>query len=267
MSIKFFLVIGMISNPIIIYNNLFCYLNSKIIDNLNNDKYNSKIIDNLNNDNYINNFYKNHPNSSENIKNKNIENKFFIKKIYFFYKKLKEIFFDIFNNSNYNISLSFENNKNNNFHVKKKEKEEDEYGNSLFNDGKYYYFYSIESDFDPRSINIAVNKLVKFIEKYPNDDKTNEAHTLLKSLDYLLEKRNYHVYNSFFLMRKYKSAIFCFKDFLKNYPYSDYAEDVLYKKCISEYNLHKKKSFYNSYKEYIKKYPKSKKIIRLKKLL
>ncbi|WP_185873159.1 outer membrane protein assembly factor BamD [Blattabacterium cuenoti] len=207
-------------------------------------------------ENYKNIIY-NYPCLKKNI---NLKKTCFKQIIHFFYDKLKKIFLGNID-STYTISMSSLSSK------KNKEKDIENKVNPLFYNGKYYYLYSIESDFDPRSVNISVKNLVKFIEKNPNDNNINEAYTLLDNLDSMLEKKNYDVSNSFFTMRQYRVAIFYFEDFLKNYPYSNYIEDVLYKICMCNYNLNQKKYFYSYYNKYIKQFPKSNNVINLKKIL
>lgn len=153
----------------------------------------------------------------------------------------------------------------------KDDKETKKLEDSLFLDGKKYYIDSLNCDLDQRLVRIAINKLFIFVKKYPKSKNKKQAYKFLHELLSKIEKKDYHISDFYYTMGKYESAIFCFQEFLKKFPRSKFKENVLYKICVSEYNLGRERDFYDFYQKYMKyfsNFPNAKKLkILCKKLI
>ncbi|WP_185859135.1 outer membrane protein assembly factor BamD [Blattabacterium cuenoti] len=133
---------------------------------------------------------------------------------------------------------------------------EDESGEKgLFESGKHHYFSSLNFDLDQTKTNIAINKLNQFVREYPDSSKIKEAYRLINNLLMKIEKKNYCIADSYFLMRRYQASLIYFQDFIRDFPESHLKEKVLYKICVSQYQLSRKKDFFKSYYEYMKCFP------------
>ncbi|WP_185876672.1 outer membrane protein assembly factor BamD [Blattabacterium cuenoti] len=122
----------------------------------------------------------------------------------------------------------------------------------LFKSGKEYYNSSLSYNLDQEKTDIAINKLNQFIKNYPNSPKVKEVYDLLNNLFFKIERKNYCIADSYFLMGRYQASLIYFQNLIKNFPRSIFKEKVLYKICVSQYKLRRKKDFFNSYYEYLK---------------
>ncbi|WP_185872060.1 outer membrane protein assembly factor BamD [Blattabacterium cuenoti] len=132
------------------------------------------------------------------------------------------------------------------------EKENELIEENLFESGKYYYFSSLNFNLDKNKTDIAINKFNQFIKKYPKSLKIKEVYKLLNDLLMKIERKNYYIANLYFIMHKYQTSLDYFQDFIKDFPESNFKEKVLYKICVSQYKLYKKKDFIKSYNDYMK---------------
>ncbi len=122
---------------------------------------------------------------------------------------------------------------------------------TLFEQGKRHYFSSLNFDLDQTKTNIAINKFNQFIKEYPDSSKIKEAYRLLDNLLKKIEKKNYCIANSYFLMGRYQASLIYFQDLINDFPESRFKEKVMYKICVSQYQLSKKKDFVKSYEKYM----------------
>ncbi|WP_185857159.1 outer membrane protein assembly factor BamD [Blattabacterium cuenoti] len=126
---------------------------------------------------------------------------------------------------------------------------------TLFEQGKRYYLSSLNFDLDQTKTDIAISKFNQFIKKYPDSSKIKEAYRILNNLLKKIEKKNYCIANSYFLMNRYQASLIYFKDLINDFPESCFKEKIMYKICVSQYKLSKKKDFVRSYNEYMKNFP------------
>ncbi|WP_185860553.1 outer membrane protein assembly factor BamD [Blattabacterium cuenoti] len=87
---------------------------------------------------------------------------------------------------------------------------------------------------------------------------------MLNNLLTKIEKKNYCIANSYFLMQRYQASLIYFKDLINDFPKSHFKEKVMYKICVYQYQLSKKKDFIKSYEEYMKNFPYSFNVKKLK---
>lgn len=123
----------------------------------------------------------------------------------------------------------------------------------LFNNSKKHYYKSIKSGLNnKKTVSFTIEELNQFIKKYPNSSKVKEVFRLLNNLLLKIENKNYCIAESYFLMKRYKTSLDYLKDFIDTFPNSHLKEKVLYKICVSQYELHMKKDFFKSYERYMK---------------
>jgi len=127
----------------------------------------------------------------------------------------------------------------------------------LFEKGKRSYLFSLNFNLDQTNTEIAIDKLNQFIKKYPNSLKIKEAYKLLDNLLYKIEKKNYCIANSYFLIQKYQASLIYFQNIISEFPETRFKEKIMYKICVSQYKLSRKKDFVKSYNEYMINFPNS----------
>ncbi len=116
----------------------------------------------------------------------------------------------------------------------------------------------------------ALEKLQIFVNKYPASEYLPQANTLIKELDYKLEKKAFEIakqYNSiaYFESSDYEAAIKAFDNFLADYPGTSFREQALFYRLDSAYKLginsvagkkvERLNIASNYYKNFIKFYP------------
>lgn len=104
----------------------------------------------------------------------------------------------------------------------------------------YYQLSPIYSKEQKETIE-ALEKLQAFINQYGESPLVAEANTLVKELDYKLEKKAFEIakqYNTIgSYTRDYQAAIASFDNFLINYPGSSFKEEAIYYRLDSAYRL------------------------------
>ncbi len=113
----------------------------------------------------------------------------------------------------------------------------------------------------------AINDFQLFINAYPFSERAKEANDLIDELRDKLQKKAYNIANLYFKMEDYQAAIVSYENMLKDYPDTEYKEDILYKviKSYYEYAMksiqQKKKERYEAavkaYLEFVDQYPES----------
>ncbi len=132
------------------------------------------------------------------------------------------------------------------------------------------YMQSPEFSLDQGSTAESMFALQTFIEKYPTTDFSDQATAIMDDLQRKLEKKSYEIAKLYFKIREYKAALVAFDNFNKDFPDSDYNEEVDYLKIKAQYTIasesirSKRKErlleTISFYEEYLEKYPKGKNI-------
>ncbi|MBV6646123.1 MAG: outer membrane protein assembly factor BamD [Cyclobacteriaceae bacterium] len=139
-------------------------------------------------------------------------------------------------------------------------------------EASYMHAYSLykqspESSLDQTSTYEALTALQSFINKYPGSDYAKEADKIIDELQVKLEKKAYNNALLYYKIRRYKAAIVAFNNFKKDYPDSQYQEEIAYKLVQTHYDLAKvsisskqEERFRNAIEDYqvfLEKYPNS----------
>ncbi len=113
---------------------------------------------------------------------------------------------------------------------------------ALFLSAKSYYMLSPIYSKEQKETKEAIEKLQLFINKFPNSQYLADANTLVKEMDYKLEKKAYEIakqYNTtaYFESSDYEAAIKAFDNFLLEYPGSSFREQAMFYRLESAYKL------------------------------
>ena len=112
---------------------------------------------------------------------------------------------------------------------------------AAFLGAKSYYYLSPVFSKEQKETKEAIDKLQLFINSFPESEYLAEANTLVKELDFKLEKKAFEIalqYNTTVpYTRDYQAAITAFDNFLLEYPGTSFREDALYYRLDSAYNF------------------------------
>jgi outer membrane protein assembly factor BamD len=135
------------------------------------------------------------------------------------------------------------------------------------------YKDSPQFDLDQASSLTAADALQSFVNNYPNSKFREEASTIIKLLRVKLETKAYEKAKLYYKtsssnLANFKSAVISISNFQREFPDSDYLEEMAYLKVTSQYNyafnsiMEKKKERYGEtvtyYQELVDKFPGSK---------
>ncbi|RIA10011.1 Beta-barrel assembly machine subunit BamD [Flavobacteriaceae bacterium MAR_2010_72] len=139
---------------------------------------------------------------------------------------------------------------------------------ALFLSAKSYYMLSPVYSKEQKETNEAIEKLQLFINKYPQSQYLAEANSLIKELDFKLERKAYEIakqYNTtaYYESSDYEAAIKAFDNFLLEHPGSSFREKAMFYRLESAHKLavnsveYKKEErlgvamgYYNTFKRY-----------------
>ncbi len=140
-------------------------------------------------------------------------------------------------------------------------------------EAEYMYAYSLYQQspaytLDQNPTYEAIAAMQTFLNKYPYSEYTEKANTIIDDLQVKLEKKAADSSKEYHKLRRYKSALVAFKNFSKDYPDSDYNEEIGFLEMEASFLLAKqsitskqKERFQNTvdlYLKYIEKYENSK---------
>ncbi|NRR92341.1 outer membrane protein assembly factor BamD [Winogradskyella undariae] len=102
---------------------------------------------------------------------------------------------------------------------------------------KGYYFNSPVYSKEQKETIEAIEKLQLFVNRYPNSQYLDEANTLVKELDFKLEKKAFEIAKQYNTIAEYKASIKSFNNFLLEFPGASLRSEAFYYRYDSAYNL------------------------------
>lgn len=102
---------------------------------------------------------------------------------------------------------------------------------------KGYYFNSPVYSKEQKETVEAIEKLQLFVNAYPNSQYLEEANTLVKELDFKLEKKAFEIATQYNLIRDYKASIKSFNNFLLEFPGTSLRSEAFFYRFDSAYKL------------------------------
>ncbi len=130
------------------------------------------------------------------------------------------------------------------------------------------YLQSPDYQLDQTVTYEAVAAMQKFINNYPTSEYAVEADKIIDDMQQKLEKKAYEQCKLYYKLRRYKSALVVYDNFSKDFPDSDYNEEVYYleietshdyaKASIRKRQEERYRNTINFYLAFLDKYPNSK---------
>ncbi len=98
------------------------------------------------------------------------------------------------------------------------------------------YLQSPVMSLDQTATHEAIKKMTSFTEKYPKSDSVDRAREIIKRLNNKLEEKDFNICMLYYKMGNYMSAIASFENMLKNYPYTEHREMILFNMSKAYYD-------------------------------
>jgi outer membrane protein assembly factor BamD len=98
------------------------------------------------------------------------------------------------------------------------------------------YLDSPKPSLDQTNTREAIDELQLFINKYPQSERVSESNKLIDDLRAKLEIKEVEIARLYYKMENYTAAITAFKNVLKNFPDTDYREEVMFTKLKAHYD-------------------------------
>jgi len=99
------------------------------------------------------------------------------------------------------------------------------------------YLDSPRSSLDQTVTYEAINEFQLFINRFPHGEKAKEATDLIDELRLKLQEKDFDIANLYFKIEDYQAAIVSFKNVLKDYPDTQFKEEIMYKIVVANYNF------------------------------
>ncbi|MFK7833929.1 MAG: outer membrane protein assembly factor BamD [Winogradskyella sp.] len=106
-----------------------------------------------------------------------------------------------------------------------------------FLSAKGFYFGSPVYSKEQKETVEAIEKLQLFVNAYPNSQYLSEANTLVKELDFKLEKKAFEIAKQYDLIKDYKASVKSFNNFLLEFPGTTLRGEAFYYRFDAAFNL------------------------------
>lgn len=100
-----------------------------------------------------------------------------------------------------------------------------------------YYLNSPKPSLDQTDTYKAISAMQAYIDKYPNSEYVDDANEIIKTLRSKLEKKAYENAKLYYKLGDYHAASITLKNSTKEFPDSEYREEVLYLVIKSSFML------------------------------
>ena len=102
---------------------------------------------------------------------------------------------------------------------------------------KGYYFNSPVYSKEQKETTEAIEKMQLFVNAHPDSKYLTEANTIIKELDFKLEKKAFEIAKKYNLIRDYKASIKSFNNFLLEFPGTSLRNKAMYYRLDAAYSL------------------------------
>ncbi len=106
---------------------------------------------------------------------------------------------------------------------------------SSFMSAYCYYLDAPKPSLDQETTNKAISEFELYISKYPDSEKIPQCNELIDELRLRLEKKSFDNAFLYYRVEQYKAAVVAFRSSLKDFPDSEYREDIMYYIIKSNY--------------------------------
>jgi outer membrane protein assembly factor BamD len=107
---------------------------------------------------------------------------------------------------------------------------------AMFMNAYCYFLDSPSSSLDQTNTYTAIKELQLFINMYGDSKRVEEATKLIDQLRAKLQRKDLDIANMYLKMRLYEAAIYSYNGILKEYPDTEYKEEILYSILKSNFN-------------------------------
>ncbi len=139
---------------------------------------------------------------------------------------------------------------------------------AMFMNAYCYFLDSPTASLDQTNTFTAIKELQLFIDLYPESARVEEATALIDQLRDKLQRKDFDIANLYLKMGLYEAAIKSYENILKEYPDTDYREEILFDilksyyfyagKSISHKQIERYQSALDSFNEFAFSFPDSK---------
>ena len=130
-----------------------------------------------------------------------------------------------------------------------------------------YYLDAPKPSLDQETTRKAIQEFGLYIGRYPDSERIDECNDLIEELRRRLEKKSYDNAMLYYKVSSYNAAVVSLKESLKQYPDTEYREDILYYIIKANYKYaimsiygktrERLEDALKAYKTFIKAYPNS----------
>lgn len=99
------------------------------------------------------------------------------------------------------------------------------------------YLESPNYSLDQGETNKALNEMQLFLDLYPATEKVDTINVIIDELNYKLEKKAFETSKLYLQTEKYKAAVISLNNTLKEYPATEYREDIMFMIVEANYLL------------------------------
>ncbi|MEO6302738.1 MAG: outer membrane protein assembly factor BamD [Bacteroidia bacterium] len=100
-----------------------------------------------------------------------------------------------------------------------------------------YFLTSAHYKLDQTSTKNAIKEFQSFVDVFPESTRIDSCNTIIDKLHEKLEKKDYEIVKQYYKVDDWKAAIVSTKNFIKEYPASQYNEEMFYLMIDSYYLL------------------------------
>lgn len=100
-----------------------------------------------------------------------------------------------------------------------------------------FYLTSPNYKLDQASTKNAIKEFQSFVDLYPDSPRLDSCNILIDKLRDKLERKDYEIIKQYYKLSLWKAAIVASKNYIKEYPSSNYNEEMYYLMIDSYYSL------------------------------
>jgi outer membrane protein assembly factor BamD len=108
---------------------------------------------------------------------------------------------------------------------------------AMFMNAYSYFLNSPKSSLDQTNTHTAIDELTTFMDLYPYSDRIERCQELISQLKAKLMAKDFNIANLYYKMEDYEAAIATYDNVMKDYPDTEFKEEILFKILKSYYHF------------------------------
>lgn len=105
----------------------------------------------------------------------------------------------------------------------------------LYMNAYCYYLMSPQPSLDQANTLNAINEFQLFVNRYPQSKRVGDANETIDKLRHKLEVKAYETCRQYYRTENYQSAIVCIDNTLKDFPGTEFSEELAFLKIKAQY--------------------------------